>query len=40
MEEMTTTELSMLLEIIAKLVEATAKNPEDAARIVREAIPK
>ena len=25
---------------LAKLVEATAKDPQDAARIIREAIPK
>ena len=40
MSEMTTAELTALLETLAKLVEATAKNPEDAARIIREAIPK
>ena len=27
-------------ETLAKLVEATAKDPQDAARIIREAIPK
>ena len=40
MEEMTTAELTTLLETLAKLVEATAKDPEDAAKIIRDAIPK
>lgn len=39
MEEMTNAELTVLLETLAKLVEATAKDAEDAARIIREAIP-
>ena len=39
MEEMTNAELAVLLETLAKLVEATAKDAEDAARIIREAIP-
>lgn len=38
-EEMTNAELTALLETLAKLVEATAKDPQDAARIIREAIP-
>ena len=37
MDEMTTPEVNSYLELIAKLVEATAKTPEDAARIVRES---
>lgn len=40
MDEMTNAELAVLLETLAKLVAATAKDPEDAARIIREAIPK
>ena len=40
MEEMTNAELTALLETLAKLVEATAQDPADAARIIREAIPK
>jgi len=39
-EEMTNAELTALLETLAKLVEATAQNPQDAARIIRETIPK
>ena len=39
-DEMTQTELASYLETLAKLVEATAKTPQDAARIIREAIPK
>lgn len=39
MEGMTNAELSVLLETLAKLVEATAKDAQDAARIIREAIP-
>lgn len=38
-EAMTNAELTALLEVLAKLVEATAKDPADAARIIREAIP-
>ena len=40
MEEMTNEELTALLETLAKLVEATAKDASDAARIIREAIPQ
>ena len=36
-DEMTQTELKSYLETLAKLVEATAKDPQDAARIIREA---
>ena len=36
-EEMSTPELNQYLETIAKLVEAAAKTPEDAARIIRES---
>lgn len=39
-EEMTGIELTVILETLAKLVEATAKDAADAARIIREAIPK
>ena len=39
MEGMTNEELSVLLETLAKLVEATARDAQDAARIIREAIP-
>lgn len=35
--EMTTAEFNQYLENIAKLVEATAKNAEDAAQIVRDS---
>ena len=34
---MTTAELNQYLENIAKLIEATAKDPEDAATIVRDS---
>lgn len=37
MDEMTSAELNQYLEIIAKLIEATAKNIEEAAKIVRES---
>ena len=37
---MTNAELTILLDTLAKLVEATAADAEDAARIIREAIPK
>ena len=37
---MTNAELTALLETLAKLVEATAKDAADAARIIRETIPK
>ena len=33
---MTTAELNQYLEAIAKLIEANAKTPEEAAQIVRE----
>lgn len=36
---MTNAELTTLLETLAKLVEATAKDAKDAARIIRDAIP-
>lgn len=39
-DEMTNAELKSLLETLAKLVEATAKDPTDAARIIRETIPQ
>ena len=39
-DSMTQTELASYLETLAKLVEATAKDAQDAARIIREAIPK
>lgn len=39
-EGMTNLELTVLLETLAKLVEATAETAADAARIIREAIPK
>ncbi len=39
-DEMTQTELRVFLETIAKLVEATAIDPADAARIIREAKPE
>lgn len=39
-DSMTQTELASYLETLAKLVEATAKDAADAARIIREAIPK
>ena len=37
MDEMTTAELNQYLENIAKLIEATAKDPEAAAKIVRDS---
>lgn len=37
MDEMTSAELNQYLENIAKLIEATAKNPKDAAKIVRDS---
>lgn len=37
MDEMTTAELNQYLETIAKLIEATAKDPEAAAKIVRDS---
>lgn len=39
-DSMTQTELASYLETLAKLVEATAKDAQDAARIIRDAIPK
>lgn len=39
-DSMTQTELKSYLETLARLVEATAKDPQDAARIIREAIPE
>ena len=39
-EAMTNAELTAFLETLARLVDATAKNPQDAARIIRDAIPK
>lgn len=39
-DSMTQTELKSYLETPAKLVEATAKDAADAARIIREAIPE
>lgn len=38
-DAMTQTELKVFLETIAKLVEATAIDPQDAAKIIRDAIP-
>lgn len=40
MEGMTSAELTVLLETLAKLVAATAKNGDEAAQIIRDAIPK
>lgn len=37
---MTNAELTAFLETLAKLVEATAKDAKDAARIIREAKPQ
>ena len=37
MNEMTTPELNQYLEMIAKLIEATAKTPEEAAKVVRDS---
>ena len=37
MDTMTTAELNQFLENIAKLIEATAKDPEAAAKIVRDS---
>ena len=37
MDEMTTPELNQYLEALAKLIEATAKTPEEAARIIRDS---
>ena len=37
MDEMTTAELNQYLENIAKLIEATAQDPESVAKIVRDS---
>ena len=37
MDEMSSAELNQYLENIAKLIEATAKDPEEAAKIVRDS---
>lgn len=37
MEEMTSAELNAYLENIAKLIEATAENVADAAKIIRDS---
>lgn len=37
MEEMSNQQLNTLLEQLAKLIEAKAKTPEEAAQIVRDA---
>ena len=37
LDEMTTAELNQFLENIAKLIEATAKDTKDAAKIVRDS---
>ena len=37
MDEMTTAELNQYLENIAQLIEATANDPESAAKIVRDS---
>lgn len=37
MSEMTTAELNQFLENIAKLIEVTASDPADAAKIVRDS---
>ena len=39
-DEMTRSELVAFLEVLAKLVESTAEDAKDAARIIREAKPK
>lgn len=39
-EEMTNAEFNAFLETLAKLVEATAKTPEEAAKIIRDAKPQ
>lgn len=40
MAKMSKSELQVFLETLAKLVEATAKTPQEAAEIIREAKPK
>ena len=37
LDEMTAPELNAFLENLARLIEASAKTPEDAARLVRES---
>lgn len=37
MDEMTSAELNQFLENIAKLIEATTKDPAEAAKIVRDS---
>ena len=37
MDEMTAPELNAFLENLARLIEASANSPEDAARLVRES---
>ena len=37
MDEMTTPELNQYLENLAKLIEATAKTPEEAAQSIRDS---
>lgn len=37
MDEMTTPELNQYLENLAKLIEATAKTPKEAAQIIRDS---
>ena len=39
-DEMTQTELKSYLETLAKLIEVKAKTPEEAAQIIREALPE
>ena len=39
-DNMTTPEINAFLETLAKLVEATAQNPAEAAKIIREAKPE
>ena len=39
-DEMSKPELNAFLETLAKLVEATAKTPEEAVKIIRDAKPK
>lgn len=36
-DEMTNAEFNAFLETLAKLIESSAKSPEEAARLVREA---
>lgn len=39
-DEMTQTELKVFLETLAKLIEAKATTAEEAAKIIRDAIPQ